>query len=53
MAKYEKLFREEVKNGAIHLHLKDLFMKKTERMEKAAAALPKELHTPHMLDDEV
>jgi hypothetical protein len=47
---YRKLFREEHKNGAIYLHLKNPFMKKGERMLNAAS-LPAMLHTPDVLDD--
>ena len=52
MAKYQKFFREEVKDGAIYLHLKDPSIKKTKLMEKAAAPPPEILHTRHILSDE-
>jgi hypothetical protein len=50
MTEYEKLFREEVKGGAIYLHLKDPSIKKGERTLNASI-LPAELHTRHILED--
>jgi hypothetical protein len=50
MAKYEKLFREEIKDGAIYLHLKDPSIKKTDRMINANI-LPAALHTCHVLEN--
>jgi hypothetical protein len=50
MAKYEKLFREEIKDGAIYLHLKDHSIKKTDRMINAKI-LPAALHTCHVLEN--
>jgi len=52
MAKYEKFFREEVKDGAIYLHLKDPSMKKMFRIEKAAGPLPEILHSCYILNDQ-
>jgi len=49
--KVRKFFREEAKDGAIYRHLKDPSMKKTDRMEKAAAPLPEILHTRHILSN--
>jgi hypothetical protein len=50
MEKYEKLFHEEVKDGTIYLHLKDLTIKKTDRMINSST-LPAALHTCHVLED--
>jgi hypothetical protein len=44
VARYEKLFREEIKDGAIYLDLKDPSIKKTDRMINANI-LPAPLHT--------
>lgn len=48
---YKKLYRQEVKDGAIYLHLKDPSMKMEKRME-IAATLPAKLHTPRMLEED-
>jgi hypothetical protein len=50
MAKYEKLFREEIKDGAIYLHLKNPSIKKTDRMINANI-LPAALYTCHVLEN--
>lgn len=52
MAKYEKLLREEIKNDAIYLHLKEPLMKKTDRMNNASI-LSVALHTCHVLENSV
>jgi hypothetical protein len=50
MAKYEKLFHEEVKDGAIYLHPKDPSIKKTDRIINSNI-LPAALHTCHVLEN--